>query len=92
MEGVQASLVDLPFDGSLLFEEKADSALDHFKDSRATARSLALSMAPRQPQSTFRPFCGHGRDFQPHFYTPSKPHYLFVAEDEVPTDHVGQSA
>ncbi|KAJ1198716.1 hypothetical protein NDU88_002555 [Pleurodeles waltl] len=40
---VQPNLMDMPFDGSRLFGEKADSALERFKDSRATARSLGLS-------------------------------------------------
>ncbi|KAJ1173150.1 hypothetical protein NDU88_004991 [Pleurodeles waltl] len=58
---VQQSLMDMPFDGTHLFGDKPDSALERFKDSWATARSLGLSSATRPPQSAFRPFCGHKR-------------------------------
>ncbi|KAJ1108996.1 hypothetical protein NDU88_006366 [Pleurodeles waltl] len=51
----QSSLMDVPFDGSHLFGEKADSVLERFKDSRAKARSLGLS-APARQQSVFCPF------------------------------------
>lgn len=44
---VQATLLDLPFDGSKLFGEKADSALQRFKDSKATAKSLGLQTQSR---------------------------------------------
>ena len=39
--------MDLPFDGAKLFGEKADSALERFKDSRATAKSLGLQSGLR---------------------------------------------
>ena len=51
---VQANLVDMPFDGAHFFGEKADYALERFKESRATAKSLGLST--RQPHSSFHPF------------------------------------
>ncbi|KAJ1116790.1 hypothetical protein NDU88_004996 [Pleurodeles waltl] len=37
---VQSTLLDLPFDGDKLFGAKADSALERFKESRATAKSI----------------------------------------------------
>ncbi|KAJ1168845.1 hypothetical protein NDU88_000758 [Pleurodeles waltl] len=37
---VQSTLLDLPFDGDKLFGAKADSALERFKESRATAKSV----------------------------------------------------
>ena len=40
---VQSNLMDMPFDGTHLFGEKADSALECFKESRAMAKSLGLS-------------------------------------------------
>ncbi|KAJ1087665.1 hypothetical protein NDU88_000832 [Pleurodeles waltl] len=46
---VQQSLMDMPFDGTRLFGDKADSALERFKESRATARALGLSTATRPP-------------------------------------------
>ena len=62
MQDVQAKLLDLRFDGARLFGEKADSALERFKDSKATAKSLGL-----QPvQRSYRQFCrfrGFSREF-----------------------------
>ena len=45
LEVLQASLMDMPFDGSRLFVDKADVALELFRES-GTARSLDLSTAP----------------------------------------------
>ncbi|KAJ1098777.1 hypothetical protein NDU88_003884 [Pleurodeles waltl] len=39
---LQSTLLDLPFDGDKLFGAKADSALERFKESRATAKSYFL--------------------------------------------------
>ena len=39
---VQTTLLDLPFDGTRLFGAKTNAALERFKDSRATAKSLGL--------------------------------------------------
>ena len=55
---VQASLMDIPFDGSWLFGDKADSALEHFKDSKATACFIGLCVAARQPPRSFAFFLG----------------------------------
>ncbi|KAJ1210644.1 hypothetical protein NDU88_006006 [Pleurodeles waltl] len=49
---VQAMLLDLPFDGAKLFGTKADSALERFKECRATAKSLGLQAV----STPFRPF------------------------------------
>ncbi|KAJ1086659.1 hypothetical protein NDU88_006775 [Pleurodeles waltl] len=59
---VQSTLLDLPFDGDKLFGAKADSALERFKESRATAKSLGLQ-APSSTASSrfFRRFRGFGR-------------------------------
>ena len=38
--------MDMPFDGSHLFGEKADAVLENFKDRRVTAHPLGLSTAP----------------------------------------------
>ena len=46
---VQASLMDMPFDGSRLFGEKADSRLERFTEIRVPALSLGLSTAPLTP-------------------------------------------
>ena len=53
--------MDMPFDGTRLFGDKADSVLERFKDSLVTTRSLVLSMDPHQPHSSFRPFRGYSR-------------------------------
>ncbi|KAJ1100807.1 hypothetical protein NDU88_005882 [Pleurodeles waltl] len=60
---VQQSLMDMPFDGTRFFRDKADLALEHFKESRAMAPTLSLLAAPRPAQSAFCPFCAHGRAF-----------------------------
>ncbi|KAJ1092778.1 hypothetical protein NDU88_005888 [Pleurodeles waltl] len=59
---VQSTLLDLPFDGDRLFGAKADSALERFKESRATAKSLGLQ-APSSSASSriFSRFRGFGR-------------------------------
>ena len=56
---VQANLMDMPFDGDHLFGEKANSALERFKESRVTAQSLDLSTILRQPYSAFHPLRGY---------------------------------
>ncbi|KAJ1214349.1 hypothetical protein NDU88_001968 [Pleurodeles waltl] len=65
---VQANLMDMPFDGTRLFDEKAGSVLDRFMDSWTTAKSLGFSATPH-PQSAFHPFCGYGTNvalYQPY--------------------------
>ncbi|KAJ1081047.1 hypothetical protein NDU88_001231 [Pleurodeles waltl] len=57
---VQATLLDLPFDGEKLFGTKADSALERFKESRATARSLGLQSSASSSFRGFRRFKGFG--------------------------------
>ena len=52
---VQASLMDVPFDGSHLFSEKADSAVERFKESRVMAQCLDLH-CPTNPTHPFVPF------------------------------------
>ena len=56
--------MDMPFNGTWMFGDKADSVLERLWKSRVTARSLGLSTAPRQPHSSFRPFRGYGRGYQ----------------------------
>lgn len=84
---VQASLMDTPFDGYHLFGDKADSALEHFVESRVTVRSLVMSALSRQPHPQFRPSatvrvfpiannCNRLRNLL----------ILFMATTEVPTD------
>ena len=51
---VQASLIDMPFDGSRLFGDKADTVLERFKESWVRDRSLGLATASHLPQSSFR--------------------------------------
>ncbi|KAJ1099793.1 hypothetical protein NDU88_004888 [Pleurodeles waltl] len=53
---VQSTLLDLPFDGDKLFGAKADSALERFKESRATAKSLGLQAASSASSRFFRRF------------------------------------
>lgn len=57
---VQASLTDMLFDGTYLVRDKADSALERFKEIRATAHSLVLSALPHQPHQLFLSFQGSG--------------------------------
>ena len=40
---VQTRLMEMPFDGVRMFGEKANTALEHFKESRVTSQSLGLS-------------------------------------------------
>ena len=87
---VQSSLMNMLLDGSQLFVDKADSALEQFKDSRATACSLGRSVTPCQPLSQLRPCPGFGRGFQ-HCHPPlaqQSPPSLFVAPAEVSTGTV----
>ena len=49
--------MDMPFDGSWDFEDKADSALK----CRDTACSRGLSAAPHQEHHQFRPLYGYAR-------------------------------
>ncbi|KAJ1125992.1 hypothetical protein NDU88_004405 [Pleurodeles waltl] len=58
---VQATLLDLPFHGEKLFGSKADSALERFKESRATARSLGLQSSASSTFRGFQRFKGFGR-------------------------------
>ncbi|KAJ1118686.1 hypothetical protein NDU88_006874 [Pleurodeles waltl] len=58
---VQSTLLDLPFGGDKLFGAKADSALERFKESRATAKSLGLQAASSASSRVFRRFRGFGR-------------------------------
>ncbi|KAJ1109751.1 hypothetical protein NDU88_007110 [Pleurodeles waltl] len=58
---VQSTLLDLPFDGDKLFGAKADSALERFKESRATAKSLGLQASSSASSRFFRRFRGFGR-------------------------------
>ena len=85
---VHASLMDMPFDGSRLFVDKAFSALQRINNSSATARSLVLSVAPCQPHSQFRYLRFFGRVFNiaNSCHQLSSPLSLFVAA--VPRDHV----
>ncbi|KAJ1083122.1 hypothetical protein NDU88_003282 [Pleurodeles waltl] len=53
---VQQSLMDMPFDGTRLFGDKADLALKHFKDSRATARFLGQRLLLDPSSLPFAPF------------------------------------
>ena len=57
------TIMDMPFDGFSLFSKKADLALEHFKESRVTARSLGLSTMLRQPHSFVCSFCGYGTGY-----------------------------
>ncbi|KAJ1158112.1 hypothetical protein NDU88_010806 [Pleurodeles waltl] len=57
---VQSTLLDLPFDGDKLFGAKADSALERFKESRATAKSLGLQATSSASSRFFRRFRGFG--------------------------------
>ena len=52
---VQASHIDMPFDGSCLFVDNVDSALKCFKDSRATVLSLGLLALPLDPSTVLPP-------------------------------------
>ncbi|KAJ1180645.1 hypothetical protein NDU88_005865 [Pleurodeles waltl] len=96
---VQSTLLDLPFDGDKLFGAKADSALERFKESRATAKSLGLQ-APSSSASSrfFRRFRGFGRGssssyFRGRFQQPASSHpyrsfrgreeHLLLLEQEV---------
>ncbi|KAJ1135527.1 hypothetical protein NDU88_001966 [Pleurodeles waltl] len=58
---VQSTLMDLPFDGEKLFGDKADSALERFKDCRATAKSLGLQAPSATLYRPFRRFQGFAR-------------------------------
>ena len=58
-EDVQANLMDMPFDGTQLFVKKADSALERFKENRATTRSLGLSTAPDRTRVASGKMVGH---------------------------------
>ena len=57
---VQATLLDLPFDGTKPFGAKADAAFERFKDTRATAKSLGLQSIQRNYRQ-FRRFRGFSR-------------------------------
>ena len=61
---VQASLMDMPFDGSCLFGDEADSVLGRLRRV-GQQHSLWAYRSPRQIHSSFRPFCGYGRGYQP---------------------------
>ena len=50
-----ASFVALPFDGFHLFGDKANSALERFKESQLTAQSLGLSTTPASHPPPFTP-------------------------------------
>lgn len=58
---VQATPLDLPFNGSRLFGANVDSALHRFKDTRATARSLGLRTQLRDYRQ-FLKFQGYSRN------------------------------
>ena len=55
---VQVALMDIPLDGSRLFSDKADPALERFKESRVTAWALGFSTDPLHPHSSFCSFHG----------------------------------
>ena len=64
------------FDGAHLFGDKADSALERFKDNQGTVKSLGLAIPP--PHSPFRPLQGFGRRGTPRpQYTPGQTQQSF---------------
>ena len=96
-EDVQAGLMDMPFDDSRLFCKKADSALEYFKESRVTTRSLGLSIAPASLSPPFTPPVAMVGASKPIHNTPrtlraSRLPSLFVAVNGVPTEAVGPKA
>lgn len=65
--------MDIPFAGTRLFGDKADSALKCFWESSVTVQSLGLLAAPHQPHSSLRPFRGYGRGYQSHLFHQGHP-------------------
>ena len=60
-EDVQASLTDMTYHGSGLFDKKTDSVLERIKDSCATARALGLLSLARQFHVHYRKLRGGSR-------------------------------
>ena len=87
----------MPFDGSHLFGDKSDSALEQFKVSSMAARSFGLSIAPINPILSFTPFVAMAGAHKLVYSTPrtlrtSRQPSLFVAVAMVPTEAVGLKA